>query len=75
MSFSQASSRREMFTRFACHLYSNVPTFNVPRAHEWLLANVPDFRDVYIERPGYVMTAMLYFMGRPFPGRGAVGDQ
>ena len=53
------------------HLFVNVPTFNVKAAHTWLHENAPDFRDTYIERPGYIGTAILYYLKRPFPGRGA----
>ncbi len=54
------------------HVHVNVPTFNVKRAHQWLSENEPDFTGTYIERPGYVKTALLYLFERPFPGKGGM---
>jgi SAM-dependent methyltransferase len=55
--------------------YANAGTFNVLRAHQSLLANHPDFGNAFVEQPPYVMTAMLYFTGRPFTRHDAIGDQ
>lgn len=56
------------------HVYANVPTFNVRAAHEWLIENVPEFSDTYIERPGYVGTAVRYLFERPIPGQGRLSS-
>jgi fatty acid desaturase len=52
------------------HQHPNIPTLNVARLHRWKLANDPAFKDTYIERPGYVMTAIRYCLGKPIPGMG-----
>jgi len=52
------------------HQYPNIPTLNVRKMHEWKLANDLQFKNTYIERPGYVMTAIRYCLGKSIPGEG-----
>lgn len=53
------------------HLYPKVVTFKLKQLHEWLTQNDPQFQDRFVRRPGYVATALKYFLNAPFPGSGA----